>query len=247
MCDPSARLVSFVIPTLREDALDETLDRLTDHLTTIAGYRFEVLLVDDSPEPYRDAIRRYVARHTLSNSTVRLLEGSGNGKGAANKLGVLASSGDVVFTIDADLPVPLTHVEEFLRVLEAPSVDVCIAERPLARNLNDPVRFVLSRGLFVLARVFVFQSTEFLDTQCGFKAYRGDLIRSIVRRQVVDGGMCDIEYLYAAVARGASIAKQPVTPNPEARPSKINVWKCLVTDPVALARVKVRGLRGQYR
>src|SRR5262249_33710058 len=136
--------------------------------------------------------------------------------------------------------------EQFMRVLEDPGTDGVIAERPFDRNLANPLRYVLSRGLFLLQRAFVFQSSEFLDTQCGFKAFRGDVIRSIASRQIVDGGMYDIEYLYMAVLDGRHIARQPVVPNPETRPSKIRVWKCLFTDPYDLLRVKATGVAGRY-
>jgi hypothetical protein len=58
--------------------------------------------------------------------------------------------------------------------------------------------------------------------------------------------MYDIEYLYAATKRGLTVAKVRVVPNEERRASKINVLKCLRTDPVALARVKTKGVLGGY-
>jgi hypothetical protein len=124
---------------------------------------------------------------------------------------------------------------------------VVIGQRPFERNLAAPVRFVLSRALFVFQRAVVFQSSEFLDTQCGFKAFRGDVARALARAQIVDGGMYDVEYLYASRQAGLRIDKRPVTPRPEIRPSKINVRRAAFTDPRDLLRIKAGGLRGRYR
>lgn len=241
--------VSVLLPTFKEEGIGASLDRLTAHLSKLDA-AFEVILIDDSPEPFREAIRAYIAANAEClgpKIEVRLLEGDKTGKGGAIRAGALASTGDVVFTMDADLPIPLHHIEEFLAIFARTGCDAVIAERPFDRNLREPLRFVLSRGLFVFQRALVFQSSEFLDTQCGFKAYRGEVIRSIASRQIVDGGMYDIEYLYIATLDHRKIERVRVTPNAEIRASKINVWKCIYTDPMDLFRVKAKGIAGGYK
>ena len=59
--------------------------------------------------------------------------------------------------------------------------------------------------------------------------------------------MYDIEYLYMALQDHMTIAQVPLGHLPETRPSRINVLKCLMTDPPALLGVKFRGLAGVYR
>jgi hypothetical protein len=147
--------------------------------------------------------------------------------------------------MDADLPVPLENIERFLRLFDE-GADFVVAERPSDRNLSQPVRFVASRVLFAFQRVVVFQSSAFLDTQCGFKAFRGELVRRIASQQIVNGGMADIEYLYVALRAGARPVRVSVTPNVETRESKINVKKAIVQDPVDLVRIKLRALTGGY-
>jgi dolichyl-phosphate beta-glucosyltransferase len=254
------RRVSIVIPTFKEDGIEAAVERLVSYASTLPDTVFELLLVDDSPEDYRAAIRLYIETREAGEkrkrgnepadpraTRVRLVLGEGRGKGAAIKQGVLASTGEFVFTMDADLPVPLEHIGEFLQRLSEPGVDAVIAERPFRRNLSAPVRFVLSRGLFLFQRGLVFQSTEFRDTQCGFKAFRGDVLRALARRQIVDGGMYDIEYLYMAKLEGRHVAKVNVVPNEETRESKIRVLKSLLLDPLDLVRVKLHGMSGKYR
>jgi dolichyl-phosphate beta-glucosyltransferase len=243
------RLVSIVVPTLKEDEIGVALTQIGDHLARIAGTDFELLLVDDSPERYKrlmdEANAAFNARYGPKLVSTRV-DGPHKGKGAALKAGVLASRGDFVFWMDADLPVPLANIERFLHAFDEEGADFVVAERPFDRNLSQPVRFVASRALFALQRAFVFQSRAFTDTQCGFKAFRGPLLRRIASRQIVDGGMADIEYLYAALRAGARPVRVAVTPNVETRASKINVKKALVQDPIDLVRIKVRGVTGGY-
>jgi len=242
------RLVSFVVPTLREDEIGATLRRLSTHLVGIDGYEFEILLVDDSSEPYKramDEATRANDKTFAPRVVAKRVDGPRRGKGAAIRVGVSASGGDIVFTMDADLPVPLDNVEKFLRLLEEGS-DAVIGERSFDRNFGHPIRFAVSLVLFGFQRLVVFQSRAFNDTQCGFKAFKGDLARRLAREQIVDGGMVDIEYLYAATLTKARVARVPVIRNPETRQSKINVKRAVRQDPVDLLRIKWNGIRGRY-
>ena len=200
----------------------------------VPGYDFELLLVDDSPEPYKRRIDEATARFNARfrpRITARRVDGPQKGKGAALRTGVLASSGELVFWMDADMPVPLNNIDRFLRVFEEGKADFIVAERPFERGLSQPVRFVASRVLFALQRALVFQSRAFDDTQCGFKAFRAPLARHIAEQQIIDGGMADIEYLYAALCSGPP-GRFAVKPNPEMRASKIDVKRAVREGPI---------------
>jgi dolichyl-phosphate beta-glucosyltransferase len=244
----SARLVSLVVPTLREDEIGATLDRLAEELAGMGGYDFEMLLVDDSAEPYKRLMDEATAAFNARfgpKLQARRLDGPRKGKGAALRVGVLASRGDLVFWIDADLPIPLENIARFLRLLDDEGADIVIAERPMTRNVRQPVRLLASRALFAM-QALVFQSWAFKDTQCGFKAFRGPLLRQIAERQIIDGGMVDIECLYAARRVGAKVLRIAVTPNAERRESRINVKRALIQDPIDLVRIRLRGLNDGY-
>jgi dolichyl-phosphate beta-glucosyltransferase len=234
--------VSIVIPTFREEEISRTLDRLAGHLQSVQSARFEIVVVDDTSEDAR-AVIRSTFRH--DDVTLVVISGPKRGKGAAVRDGLLASTGEIVFTMDADLPVPLEQIDAFIARIQA-GADVVVGERPMTRNLENPLRFVLSRGLYAFQRYVVFGSHVFDDTQCGFKAFRGELARTLAHKQAIDGGMYDIEYLYLAHRAGARIERVEVVPNPEWRSSKIDAWKALRRDPKDLLMVKWRAMRGDY-
>jgi glycosyltransferase involved in cell wall biosynthesis len=240
------RLASIVIPTLNEK-VSEPLSKLDAHLQDIDGWQFEILIVDDSRDDQRASTRDEILRQPLSSRVrARLVEGPRTGKGGAVRLGIQSASGSVLFIVDCDLPVPLEQFSVFLRLIEDGHADAVVAERPRLHGRGRPMRIFLSYGLLVMQRTVVFQSARFVDTQCGFKAFRGDLIRAIAERQIVDGGMFDVEYLYAAVRRGAKIVTVPIEPNAETRKSRVNLWSCIKRDPVDIVRIKLHGLGGGY-
>lgn len=235
--------VSIVIPTFREEEISETLDRLAVHLAAMNDARFEIVVVDDTGDQARASMRSaWVGR---DNVVLVVMAGPKRGKGAAVREGALATTGEVVFTMDADLPVALDHIDEFIARIVA-GADVVVAERPMTRNLENPLRFVLSRGLYAFQRYVVFGAHVFDDTQCGFKAFRGGLVRELASKQSIDGGMYDIEYLFLAHRAHARIERVEVVPSPEWRASKIDAWKALRRDPKDLLLVKWRALRGDY-
>jgi glycosyltransferase involved in cell wall biosynthesis len=242
-------LVSVVIPTYREYAFARSLDALLSYLRTVPLYAFELLVVDDSDDATQAALGAEIAerREALAPGiTLELVAGPKRGKGAAVRVGARRASGSIVFVLDADLPVPLRHIEEFLATMRSARADVLVGERSRDRYAKDYVRHVLSRGLWLIQRTIVFQGSSFEDTQCGFKAFRGDALRALVDRQIVDGGMYDLEYLYAATKQHLVVLRLAVDESPEVRPTRIRLLRCLLLDPLDIVRVKARGLLGRY-
>jgi hypothetical protein len=58
--------------------------------------------------------------------------------------------------------------------------------------------------------------------------------------------MYDLEYLYAAVRRGLVVERIDVTTRAEVRPTRINVLRCIVFDPIDILRLKAAGVLGRY-
>jgi hypothetical protein len=117
----------------------------------------------------------------------------------------------------------------------------------MTRDLTRPLRLMLSRVLSFFVHAVVFQRVVYSDTQCGFKAFRTETLRSLADKQEVDGGMYDVEYLYVARLERRKVLSVPVVALPETRPSKIKVMKCIYTDPLSLVSIKLRGALGRYK
>ncbi|HEX6085814.1 MAG TPA: glycosyltransferase [Thermoanaerobaculia bacterium] len=223
-------MISVVIPILNEARIADFVAAVK---VALRGRPHEILLVNDGAP--------------VSVEGTREVTGARRGKGAAVRQGVLASQGDVVIVVDADLAALLPQLPRFIDLIARERYDVVIAEREHEVKERTLLRYALSYGLLLAQRLFIFQSLRFRDTQCGFKAFRGDAARAIAKRQGIEGGMYDIEYLYAAARNKLRIAQVPVGRVAEERPSRIRLLDCLRRDPPALLKVKWRGLTGKYR
>jgi dolichyl-phosphate beta-glucosyltransferase len=247
--ESGASSVSFVIPTFRETAFGTSLDALVEFLRSLGPRQVEIVVVDDSDDETRTQLRQAIEGRAASfpaGITARLLEGPRRGKGAAVRLGALSATGDVVFLLDADLPVPLHYIGEFLEIMKDEGADIVLGERSRDRYSGDALRHFLSRALWLIQRTVVFHGPAFEDTQCGFKIFRREALRRIVERQVVDGGMYDLEYLYAATLLHLKVERVAVAISDEVRPTRIHLWRCMFLDPLAIAEFKVRGILGHY-
>lgn len=233
--------LSVVVATFNEPDPGPWLDRVA---AIAAPFDAEILIVDDSDAATLERLRALAPRGV----ELRVIAGDKHGKGAAIRRGMLEARGDVVLCLDADVDAKnLELIPDFFGRIDSGGVDGVIAERT-SRGEYDRgfLRTFLSIGLLVAQRVVIFQSARFFDTQCGFKAWRGDVAKALAARQVVDGGMYDIEYLYQASVRKLRIDQVPIAPMPEVRASRINLLRCIVTDPLDLLRVKARGILGRY-
>jgi len=234
--------ISIIVPTKNEILSGEMVRALVEACN---GYDHEILIIDDSKTEIRSKLIQLV--ETLSDHNLRVIKGDGKGKGGAVRKGILHASGTVVFYMDADFRIPLFHVKEFADKIVSENFDSVIAERGFDKTLRTPLRFFLSLSLFLLVRILVFQSRFFFDTQCGFKAFRADIIKRLASQQIIDGGMFDVEYLYMALKNKLRVAKISVSPFPEIRPSKINLLKCAFCDFFDLVKIKIRGCLGHYK
>ena len=224
---PPAVEVSIVVPTRNEPDLAQWLETLHGSIDA------EIVVVDDSTSPIGELPH------------ARLIRGPDRGKGAAVGVGILAAQGEVIVVVDADLDRPtMKRIPEFVARVRG-GYDVVIGERTRWRYDNLG-RFILSIGLFLAQRLWIFHRARFFDTQCGLKAYRQAAARRLAGLQTVDGGMYDIEYLYIAVLNRFRIASIAVTPWPETRATRLRILRCLRTDPVDLLRMKWNGIRGRY-
>jgi glycosyltransferase involved in cell wall biosynthesis len=241
--------VSIVIPTYKEYTFGDSLDYLGDHLRAHPDWRVEIIVVDDSDDDGFAMLKEAVDARRASlepQTTIKVLRGPRLGKGAAVRMGALAAREGIVFLIDADIPVFPRFIDVFLERVQR-GADIVIGERDPDRYEGNPLRQVLARGLFALQSTVVFHRRLFEDTQCGFKAFRADVLQTLANLQFTEGGMYDLEYLYAATQRRLRVERVRVELRGEVRASRINLFRCIVIDPLEIFYFKGRGMLGYYR
>jgi dolichyl-phosphate beta-glucosyltransferase len=237
--------VSVVVPAYNEER------RLPGNLSTIISYlkekpySSEIIVVDDGST---DETQR-IAQDLLCSSSVpgRVIRYTPNrGKGHAVRRGFSESRGVIFLFTDADLSTPIEEFDRLYAALES-GADVAIASRAL-RDSNVQVhqpwyRERMGKGFNLLVRMVAIRGI--CDTQCGFKAFRGDAIRPMLPHLVVDGFAFDVEILLLARKRGMRIEQIPVRwrDDPNTRVSAIRDSSRMLMELLA---IRWRALRGGY-
>ena len=194
--------LSIVIPAYNEQArLPHTLHELERFIAQHALH-CEVIVVDSGSVDGTSTVVQGAMPHFPSLRLVRIER---RGKGLAVRIGMLTAEGDIVLFADADLSWSL---EELLRFppLVSDETPVVIGSREGhgARRLGEPLyRHVMGRVFNRIVQALAVPGIE--DTQCGFKAFRSNVVRSIFERQGINGFGFDVEVLFLARRLGYGI------------------------------------------
>jgi len=192
--------LSFVIPV--KDEAENLQPLYTEILQNITDYEYEIVFVDDgSTDTSRNEIDTIIAK----DEKVSLIAFRKNfGKSEALSKGFNAVSGDIIFTMDADLQDNPTDIPNFIKkILEGYDlVNGWKVKRrdPLTKRIPSKI-FNFITSLCVGLKLH--------DYNCGFKAYKPEVIHEID----VYGEMH--RYIPAlAHAKGFKITEIPVNHRP---------------------------------
>src|SRR4051794_20588909 len=212
-----------VIPAYNEaNRIGETLRQTLKHLAAAAPDS-ELIVVDDGSTDSTGAI----AREALASAQIetRLVENFPNrGKGAAVRAGLLAATRPIGLFFDADLSTPLEEIPKVVQPIASGEVDIAFGSRGLDRSLigvRQSWRREQSGRVFNLI-VRLATGLPFWDTQCGFKAFRLDVCRPILKQAHTVGFAFDVELLLLAHRAGLRLREIPVRWN-HAEGSKVRV------------------------
>ncbi|HUF33708.1 MAG TPA: glycosyltransferase [Acidimicrobiales bacterium] len=238
---PGRVRLSVVIPAYQEEArIAPTVGRVRDALTGVDDDGgLEILVVDDGST---DATSARAA--AAGARTVRLSEN--RGKGAAVRAGMLEATGRTVAFVDADLAYPPAQLLGLLAEVEA-GWDVAVGSRRHPGSTSEtavPMIRLLSGRLFNLLTAVVLLG-RYRDTQCGLKALRSDVARTVFARTRLDGFAFDVEVFHLVERYRLSLVEVPVT-LVEAEGSTVRIGADALTMVRDLFRVRRWAGQGRY-
>ncbi|GAA2423688.1 glycosyltransferase family 2 protein [Actinomadura vinacea] len=140
----------------------------------------------------------------------RLLHCALRGKGAAVRVGLLATGAPYTGFCDADMATDLAALDEALALLRAGHPVVVGSRRhpsSLVEGYAQPMRRL---GAVTFNRLVRDLAGGIRDTQCGFKFFSGPLARAAAADLKTAGFAFDVELLMHCVRRGASVTAIPV-------------------------------------
>jgi glycosyltransferase involved in cell wall biosynthesis len=204
----------------------------------------EVLVIDDGSKDRTAAVAE-AFRDRIPMLRV-VPNGENRGKGYSVRHGMMEALGEIVLFTDADLSAPIEEADKLLAALV--TCDVAIGSRALDRSLiavhesgfrefagivfNKIVRFVLW--------------LPFVDTQCGFKAFRRVKCKIIFEQQRIERFGFDPELLFLARVHGLKAVEIPVR-WAHSPATKVNMLRDSIQMFLDVFTIRWNRLLGRYR
>jgi dolichyl-phosphate beta-glucosyltransferase len=199
--------ISIIIPVYNEqNRISKTLTTLTDYLSS-QDYSWEIVIVDDGSQ---DNTINELNAH-LEDSRIKLIGLQHNGKGSAIKQGMLSASGKIRMMCDADMAMPVKYIADFISEIHNNQTDVVIG----SRQISGSKRFNESNFRHLIGRIYnfwikLFLISDYLDTQCGFKAFTDHSAKQIFSLQQLEGFGFDVEILVIARLKELKTKELPI-------------------------------------
>lgn len=199
--------LSVIIPVYNEEeriipALKDIVEYLSEK-----GITWEIIVAEDGS---KDNTVARVQEFALNQKGIILLtDPVRRGKGYAVRQGMLKSNGKYVLFTDADLSAPISELDKLLFYLER-GYDIAIGSRALR---DSSVRVNFTRRIAGTVFNFIVRFLllpDIVDTQCGFKCFRGDVAKELFSEQKMNGFSFDVEILYLARLKGYRIKQVPI-------------------------------------
>jgi glycosyltransferase involved in cell wall biosynthesis len=165
--------ISVVVPLYNED---ESLPELTAWIAKVMSdhnFSYEILFVDDGST---DNSWKVIEELKISFPAVKAIKFRRNyGKSAALNVAFEASQGDVIITMDADLQDSPDEIPELYRRLREEKFDIISGWK---KKRYDPITKTIPTKLFNAATRKM-SGIQLNDFNCGLKAYRSDVVKTI--------------------------------------------------------------------
>lgn len=166
--------ISVVVPLFNEDESLPHLAKWIDKVMDEHGFDYEVIMVDDGS---KDDSWNVIQQLRSQNNRYKGIKFRRNyGKSAALNVGFAAANGDVVITMDADLQDSPEEIPELYHIIKNEGYDLVSGwkkkryDSTLAKNIPSKFFNWTTRKM---------SGIKLHDFNCGLKAYRHDVVKSI--------------------------------------------------------------------
>ncbi len=165
--------LSIVVPLLNEAESLPELSEWIDRVMKEYALSYELIYVDDGS---RDDSWAIISKLAESNPYVKGIKFRRNyGKAAALNCGFAVCQGDVVITMDADLQDSPDEIPELRRMIVEEGYDMVSGWK---KKRHDPISKTIPTRFFNWTTRRI-SKIKLHDFNCGLKAYRIDLVKSI--------------------------------------------------------------------
>lgn len=165
--------LSFVIPAKNEEGSVQILYQEIAAVVRSLKKTYEIIFIDDGST---DTTFQKLTTLHKKDSNVKIIKFRGNlGKSAALQVGFDKVSGDVVFTMDADLQDNPKEIPHFLEKINE-GYDLVSGWK---KTRHDPSVKVIPSRILNNFLTPLLTGVKLHDINCGFKAYRREVVKTL--------------------------------------------------------------------
>ena len=196
--------LSVVVPVFNEET---SLAQVVRKLLALS-HLLEIIIVDDCSTDRTGEIATTLAQEDSRVRVTRLEKNSG--KTAALRTGLALTRGEIVIVQDADLEYDPDEIPLVIKPILDGHADVVFGSRFLVRRATRVLYFyhyVANKFLTFTSNVFT--NLNMTDIETGYKAFRGDIIRSM--RIVSNGFGFEVEATAKVAKLGCPVYEVPIS------------------------------------
>lgn len=165
--------ISVVIPFLNEVESLPELYAWIQRVMHLHNYSYEVIFIDDGSN---DGSWQWVEKTARENHHIKAIKFRRNyGKSAALNVGFEHTSGQVVITMDADLQDSPEEIPELYHMITEGGFDIVSGWK---KKRFDPISKTIPTKIYNGVTRWM-TGIRLHDMNCGLKAYRADVVKSI--------------------------------------------------------------------
>jgi dolichol-phosphate mannosyltransferase len=204
---PSSELnLSIILPVFNQQKKILSSIRRVKQAVELWFSNYELIVVNDGSTDNTLTLLKGIA---LTDEHIRILSYTPNrGKGYAVRHGVLHSEGDIVMFLDGDLDISPDLIKDYVERLSTADLVVASKRHPQSNVVIPWSRAFLSRAFNLLIRIATGIPQK--DTQAGFKAGKGDIMRAIFRTTSINRYAFDVELFTIASILHITVQEMPV-------------------------------------
>ena len=236
---------SIVIPVYNEEKIIENTIKTVNSYLVSQNKSFEIIVADDGSKDNTQSIIRNLMRNYKALKLV--INPINLGRGAALNNAFKNSQGKILVYLDADLAIDLDLFPKLMSAIESENVDIAIGSKHLPNSVVEypKLRRFFSKAYSYLARLFL--GSYIRDYQCGFKAFKRDVILTVIPYVKSEKWSWDTEVLVKSQWLGYKIKELPANVvNIYARESKVSLFRDIKSMGWELIRLFIERINFKF-
>ena len=231
--------LSVLLPVFNEaDKLEDNVNALYEYLQTV-GIEFEIVISNDGSTDKSGEIAERISekRRNITAIGYRM----NRGRGYAIKYSEKYLRGNVVICMDTDLPltIELDYLNKMICHLKGHDVVIASRFHPDSRIRRKWHRALVSLVYRGIVRV-LFRDFKVTDPDVGFKGFRRNVFREVIRHTDLNRWSWDLQFLVTALHLGFTIKEFPFDWVENYERTSVNIVKDSIDELIGLFYIKIK-------